>query len=72
LSNQKKIGSFAHIADISLASLISTVAHVPAIYVADDDNDDQADLEEEFQIKKKGGPCDRQTIKRVLAMKKTC
>jgi hypothetical protein len=28
---------------------------VPAIYVADDDDDDQADLEEEFQIKKKGG-----------------
>jgi hypothetical protein len=42
---------------------------VPAIYVADDD--DQAVLEEEFQIKKKGGACDRQTIKRVLAMKKT-
>ncbi len=25
------------------------------MYVADDDDDDQADLEEEFQIKKKGG-----------------
>jgi hypothetical protein len=42
---------------------------VPAIYVAnDDDDDDQAD----FSDKKKGRACDRHTIKRVLAMKKTC